>query len=89
VTWADQPAESAHPVGVELTAADRRGLLRDISSALADADANVLDSDTRTDATTDIAHMHFTVAVIDAAHLERIIARLKQLPDVLDVRRAQ
>ncbi|WP_295886297.1 bifunctional (p)ppGpp synthetase/guanosine-3',5'-bis(diphosphate) 3'-pyrophosphohydrolase [uncultured Thiohalocapsa sp.] len=89
VTWADQPAESAHAVGVELTAADRRGLLRDISSALADADANVLDSDTRTDATTDIAHMHFTVAVIDAAHLERIIARLKQLPDVLDVRRAQ
>ncbi len=89
VSWADQPTETSYPVGVELSAADRRGLLRDISSALADADANVLGSDTRTDPTSDIAHMRFTVAVTDAAHLERLIARLKQLPDVLAVRRAQ
>ena len=89
VSWAEQPAETGYPVGVELSAADRRGLLRDISSALADADADVLGSDTRTDASNDIAHMRFNVAVMDSAHLERIIARLKQLPDVLDVRRAQ
>ncbi|MGD2021331.1 MAG: bifunctional (p)ppGpp synthetase/guanosine-3',5'-bis(diphosphate) 3'-pyrophosphohydrolase, partial [Thiohalocapsa sp.] len=89
VSWAAQPAERGYPVGIELTAADRRGLLRDISSALADTDANVLGSDTRTDPTNDVAHMRFTVQVTDAGHLERIIARLKQLPDILDVRRAQ
>jgi (p)ppGpp synthase/HD superfamily hydrolase len=33
--------------------------------------------------------MRFTVQVTDAGHLERIIARLKQLPDILNVRRAQ
>ncbi len=89
VSWAAQPAQTDHPVAVELTAADRRGLLRDISSALADADADVLGSDTHTDPTDDIAHMHFTIAVTDSGHLERVIARLKQLSDVLNVRRAQ
>jgi GTP pyrophosphokinase len=88
VTWAAQPADTGHPVGIVLTAADRKGLLRDISSALADADTNVLGSDTRTDPTNDVAHMHFTVEVTDAAHLERIIARLQQLPDILSVARA-
>jgi GTP pyrophosphokinase len=89
VSWAERPAETGYPVGVVLSAADRKGLLRDISSALADADANVLGSDTRTDPSNDVAHMRFTVQVSDAAHLERIIARLKQLPDVLSVARAQ
>jgi GTP pyrophosphokinase len=89
VSWADQPAQAGYPVAVVLSAADRKGLLRDISSALADADANVLGSDTRTDPSNDIAHMRFTVQVTDAEHLERIIARLKQLPDVLSVARAQ
>jgi GTP pyrophosphokinase len=88
VSWAAQPPDAGHPVGIVLTAADRKGLLRDISSALADADTNVLGSDTRTDPTNDVAHMHFTVEVSDAAHLERIIARLQQLPDILSVARA-
>ena len=89
VSWASQPAQSGYPVDVLLTAADRKGLLRDISSALADADANVRGSDTHTDPTNDIAHMRFTVEVTDAEHLERILARLKQLPDMLSVARAQ
>jgi GTP pyrophosphokinase len=88
VDWVDQPTEASYPVGLVLSAADRRGLLRDISSALADADGNVLGSDTETDPANDVAHMRFTVEVIDATHLERIIARLKQLPDVLSVERA-
>jgi GTP pyrophosphokinase len=89
VTWADQPPDAGYPVGIVLSAADRKGLLRDISSALADTDANVLGSDTHTDPGSDTAHMRFTVQVTDAAHLERIIARLKQLPDMLSVARAQ
>jgi len=89
VSWASRPAESSYPVDIVLTAADRKGLLRDISSALADADANVLGSDTHTDPNSDIAHMRFTVEVGDAEHLERILARLKQLPDMLSVARAQ
>ena len=88
VSWASQPAEASYPVDILLTAADRKGLLRDISSALADADANVLGSGTHTDPTNDVAHMHFTMEVTDAEHLERILSRLKQLPDVLNVARA-
>jgi GTP pyrophosphokinase len=88
VSWASGPAQSGYPVDVVLTAADRKGLLRDISAALADADANVLGSDTHTDPARDIAHMRFTMEVADAAHLERILARLKQLPDMLSVARA-
>jgi GTP pyrophosphokinase len=89
VSWAEQPAEAGYAVALVLAAADRKGLLRDISATLADADANVLGSDTQTDPGNDIAHMHFMVQVTDAAHLERIMARLKQLPDMLSVARAQ
>ena len=88
VTWASRPAQTGYPVDIVLTAADRKGLLRDISSALADTDANVLGSDTRTDPSNDIAHLRFTIEVTDAEHLDRIIARLKQLPDMLSVARA-
>ncbi len=89
VSWASQPADTGYSVDIVLTAADRKGLLRDIASALADAEAKVLASDTRTDPTGDIAHLRFTMEVADAAHLERILARLKQLPDMLSVARAQ
>ncbi len=88
VTWAEQPAEAGYPVGLVLTAADRKGLLRDISSALADTDGNVLGSETQSDPTSDIAYLRFTVEVTDADHLDRIMTRLRQLPDMLSVERA-
>ncbi len=88
VRWADQPADAAYPVDLLVIAADRKGLLRDISSIFADADVDVLGVNSHSERTTDTAAMRFTVEVRDKAHLDLILAKLTQTPDVLEVRRA-
>ncbi len=87
VEWAEQPDHAAYPVDIVITAADRRGLLRDVSSVLADEDANVLATETQTDATNDRASMRFRVEVSDVDQLEQVCAKLRQLSDVIEVRR--
>ncbi|MGD8206618.1 MAG: bifunctional (p)ppGpp synthetase/guanosine-3',5'-bis(diphosphate) 3'-pyrophosphohydrolase [Thiohalocapsa sp.] len=88
VSWAHQPAATGYPVDLVVIAADRKGLLRDISSVLADDDANVLGTDTRSDPSSDIASMRFTLEVTDAGQVDRLIGKLRQLPDVIDARRS-
>jgi GTP pyrophosphokinase len=88
VEWADQPDSAAYPVDIIITAADRKGLLRDVSSVLADEDANVIDTETHTDATNDRASMRFTVEVSDIGQLDQVCGKLRQLTDVIEVRRS-
>jgi GTP pyrophosphokinase len=89
VSWAEQPPEGGYPVEIKLIAADRKGLLRDVSSVLADEDANVLGTNTHSDPTNDVATMHFTIEVGTVDQLDRVLIKLNQLPDVHDVRRSQ
>jgi GTP pyrophosphokinase len=88
VRWASQPEDATYPVDVLVIAADRKGLLRDISSVFADDDVDVVGVNTHSDRSTDTAAMRFTVEVRDMDHLELVLAKLKQVPDVLDVRRS-
>ncbi len=89
VSWAEQPPESGYAVDIVVIAADRKGLLRDISSVLADEDANVLGTNTQSDPTSDVATMDFTVEVANADQLGKLVNKLRQLPDVLQVRRSR
>jgi GTP pyrophosphokinase len=89
VSWAEQPADAGYAVDLEVIAADRKGLLRDISSVLADEDANVLGTNTQSDPASDLASMRFTIEVADAEQLDKVIAKLRQLPDLIEVRRAR
>ena len=88
VEWARQPDTATYPVDIIITAADRKGLLRDVSSVLADEDANVIGTETQTDATNDRASMRFTVEVSDVDQLEQVCGKLRQLTDVIEVRRS-
>ena len=88
VDWAEQPNQAAYPVDIVITAADRRGLLRDVSSVLADEEANVIATETQTDAAHDRASMRFRVEVSDVDQLERLCSKLRQLSDVSEVRRS-
>jgi GTP pyrophosphokinase len=88
VRWASQPADATYPVDVLVIAGDRKGLLRDISSVFADDDVDVVGVNTHSDRSTDTAAMRFTVEVRDMDHLERVLGKLHQVPDVLDVRRS-
>jgi len=87
VRWADQTADAAYPVDVVVLAANRKGLLRDISSVFSDEEIDVLGVNTFTDRHTDRATMRFTAEVRDMGQLEHVLAKLCQIPDVLDVRR--
>ncbi len=88
VRWAGQAAESSYPVDVCVVAADRKGLLRDISSVFADDDVDVTGVNTRSDRRTDTATMHFTVEIRDTAQLDRVLLKVNQVPDVVQVKRS-
>ena len=85
--WADRSGPSHYPVDLLVVAADRKGLLRDVSSIFADADVDVIGVETHSEKSTDTASMRFTIEVEDNAHLSRLMTKLQQLPEVHQVRR--
>ncbi|MBK1718354.1 RelA/SpoT family protein [Thiocystis violacea] len=85
--WADQPGHSSYPVDFLVIASDRKGLLRDVTSIFSDADVDVLGVNTHSERSTDTASMRFTVEVRDSGHLDRLMAKLRQIPEILEVRR--
>ena len=86
VGWGE--SESAtYPVDLRLRAMDRSGLLRDISSVLADENANVTDVNTHTDTKTMETVMDISVDIRDLPTLSTALARLEQIPNVTSVRR--
>jgi GTP pyrophosphokinase len=89
VRWNDEglAAARAFDVDVVIVAGDRKGLLRDVSSVFSDEEVTVVAVQTQSDRRTDQASMRFTAEITDLAQLRRIMTRLAQLPDVMDVRR--
>ncbi len=87
VAWAEASPEAAYPVDLLIVAADRKGLLRDISAVFSDADLALLGVNSTTNRTTDRATLRFTAEVRDMEQLETLQARLRQIPDVIAVRR--
>jgi GTP pyrophosphokinase len=86
VSWGD--SESAtYPVDLRLRAMDRSGLIRDISSVLADENANVTGMTTHTDDKTMQTVMDISVDIRDLPTLSTAISRLEQIPNVVSVRR--
>ena len=86
VAWSRGQART-YPVDIQVEAYDRQGLLRDITLILANEKLNVLGVNSFTDRETGIAHLRLTIEVPDAAKLARVLARLTQLHNVIDVRR--
>jgi GTP pyrophosphokinase len=87
VQWAGEQPEGAFLVDVQVYAGDRKGLLRDISSVFANEEIDVLGVKTHSDRRHERASMRFTVEVRDMTQLSRVLDKLAQVPDVLDVRR--
>ena len=87
VDWAETQPDSRFLVDIHVFAGDRKGLLRDISSVFANAEIDVLGVNTQSDLRNERANMRFTAEVADMNQLSRVIDRLAQIPDVIDVRR--
>ena len=81
-------SESAtYPVDLTLRAYDRSGLIRDISTILADEGANVTGLTSKTDKKTLETIMEISVEIRDLPTLSTAMARLEQLPNVISVQR--
>ncbi len=86
VSWG--AAETAsYPVDLTLHAFDRAGLIRDISTVLADEDANVTDMASHTDKKTQQTIMRISIEIADLPALATAMTRLEQIPNVESVRR--
>ena len=78
-------AQAVYAVEMAVTAADRRGLLRDIGDALAREKINV--TAVRTQSRDELAFMRFTFEVANVAQLKRAFALVRELKGVIRVGR--
>ncbi len=74
-------------VDIEIVAFDRQGLLRDITTLLANEEINVIAVKTESNKETNTAYMVLTAEIPDIDTLSKVLARLNQLPNVTEVKR--
>jgi GTP pyrophosphokinase len=86
VDWSDSE-HASYPAELKLYAYDRQGLLRDVSSVLADEKISVMGVQTRLDKKRMQAVLDLNIEVPGLPSLSRIISRLEQVPNVTSVRR--
>jgi len=86
ISWG-QSESGAYPVDLSVHAYDRSGLIRDITSVLADDDANVNGMKSRTDQESMQVVMEISIEIRDLPTLSAVIGKLEQLPNVVSVRR--
>jgi GTP pyrophosphokinase len=85
VDWNIENAET-YPVKIRIRSQDRVGLLADVVSNISKNEANILNAQTETLENRTVNSV-FTIDVADTDHLERVMAALKRVKHVLEVRR--
>lgn len=87
VEWGDSDVET-YPVRLIIEAIDRHGLLNDITQTMANEKLNVIAVNTLSDKNRQTAKMAITVEIHDLLQLGRIMDKINQLRNVINVRRA-
>jgi GTP pyrophosphokinase len=86
IQWGSQ-AQNVYPAVISISAYDRQGLLRDITTVLTNERINVLAINSSTDKTEQIANIAVTIEISGLESLSKVLDRLNQLPNVLSVKR--
>ena len=86
VTWGDKSG-AQYLVDVVIKAYDRAGLLRDITFLLANEKAHVFALETKTDKNENLCYTTLTIEINNLVSLSRILAKISQIPNVLEARR--
>ena len=86
VTW-EPTARERYVVDILIRAFDRTGLLRDITSVLANEKADVYAFQTQLNKKENITHITISIAVDGLNSLSRLLTRVHQVPNVLEARR--
>jgi GTP diphosphokinase / guanosine-3',5'-bis(diphosphate) 3'-diphosphatase len=88
VEWAPD-VEGTFETGLRLLVADRRGLLAELATGIANAEANInAVSMERPDGGNELA-MFFAVQVHNRAHLAKVMRSLRRVPEVRRVQRTR
>ncbi|MCG3211528.1 MAG: GTP pyrophosphokinase [Anaerolineae bacterium] len=80
---------TTYPVDIYIEAFDRPGLLRDITSIVANQRINMSSVNTITTKPENLARVSATLEISNLDQLSRVLALIEQLPNVTDVRRRQ
>ncbi|MBE2266910.1 MAG: bifunctional (p)ppGpp synthetase/guanosine-3',5'-bis(diphosphate) 3'-pyrophosphohydrolase [Anaerolinea sp.] len=85
VTWGRQSQEQRYSVPIEIIAYDREGLMRDISTVIADERVNM--STVIVNTRQNIATFQLTIELSSIPQLTRILTRLENIASVTEARR--
>lgn len=86
VNWGSSTRDH-YVVDVLIRAFDRAGLLRDVTSLLANEKAHVYALQTQSHKQDNTAHIKLTVEIDGLNSLSRLLSKLEQIPNVLEARR--
>jgi GTP pyrophosphokinase len=86
VTWG-KIGSSEFPVDIVVQAFDRRGLVRDVSAALADDKISIQGMNTVIDKRDSVAHMQIKISITGLPQLSQVLTRIAQVPNVISARR--
>jgi GTP pyrophosphokinase len=86
VAWG-KLASHEFPVEIDVQAFDRRGLVRDVSAALADDKISIRGMNTVTDKRDNVARMQIEISITGLPQLSQVLGRIAQLPNVISARR--
>ncbi|HDR1105930.1 GTP diphosphokinase [Pasteurella multocida] len=84
--WGDHYA-SGFKISIRIIASDRSGLLRDITTVLANDKISVLGVSSRTDTKKQLATIDMEIELNNVQILSKILARLSKLDDVIEAKR--
>jgi GTP diphosphokinase / guanosine-3',5'-bis(diphosphate) 3'-diphosphatase len=85
VSWGEPKA--TYPVPIRIRAFDRDGLMRDVSTLIADEGVNMPSAKVETNR--NLAIFDLVVEVRDIIQLSRLLDRLENLPNVMEARRVR
>ncbi|MFI4925838.1 MAG: TGS domain-containing protein, partial [Vicinamibacteria bacterium] len=88
VEWSPD-VQGVFDAGVRLVVSDRRGLLADLATAIADADANIDTVSMERPDGGDVIAMFFGVQVRGRSHLAQVMRAMRRVPDVKRLGRAR
>ncbi|WP_462154948.1 GTP diphosphokinase [Pseudoalteromonas piscicida] len=86
VSWSDD-VKASYAITLKIEAHDRQGLIRDISSVLANEKVNVLNMNVQTQDDKNVAVFMMKVEVDDLSAMHRLLTKLMQIEGVFDAKR--
>ena len=86
MTWEAQSI-SVYPVDIEITAYDREGLIRDITTTIANEKIKLLALNSNISSLDNAANIHVTIEINDLALFETLLKKLVKIPTVTNATR--